>query len=210
MPQLRLALHRPSAPLQRPDQGPSLDMYLNNVGIRKIARFVGASPAGVLRWIRKEHAALTARLAEARPDPQPPGDVIEMDEIYTFVQKKQRAVIWTAFSRRQNRVIAYHIGDTGVTSAMAIYRRVKQAVGPIEAIFTDANSCYRLAFARMDIGEPHRQTKAQTHLIKASNSSIRDNLARFNRRSKRFSKTLKMLDVTLTLFFNRHLITSPM
>lgn len=65
----------------------AVDMYLNNVGIRKIARFVGASPAGVLRWIRKEHAAVTARLADASPDPQAPGDVIEMDEIYTIVQK---------------------------------------------------------------------------------------------------------------------------
>jgi len=66
----------------------AVDMYLNNVGIRKIARFVGASPAGVLRWIRKEHAHLQARTAQAE---QPHGpavpDIIEMDEIYTFVQK---------------------------------------------------------------------------------------------------------------------------
>lgn len=93
---------------------------------------------------------------------------------------------------------------------MAIYHLTKQAVGPIDAIFTDANSCYHLAFARMGITEPHTQTKAQTHLIEASNSSIRDNLARFNRRSKRFSKTHQMLQITLDLFFNRHLIESPM
>jgi transposase-like protein len=66
----------------------ALDMYLNNVGIRKIARFTGASPAGVLRWIRKQHAGVQARLAEAGHRPQSPApDVIEMDEIYTFVQK---------------------------------------------------------------------------------------------------------------------------
>ena len=65
----------------------AIDMYLNNVGIRKIARFVGASPAGVLRWIRKEHAAVQARLAEVRPAEDMPPDIIEMDEIYTFVQK---------------------------------------------------------------------------------------------------------------------------
>jgi IS1 family transposase len=34
-------------------------------------------------------------------------------------------------------------------------------------------------------------------------------LARFNRKSKRASKSLEMLDITLTLFFNRHLIASP-
>ena len=72
----------------------------------------------------------------------------------------------------------------------------------IAAIFTDANSCYRLAFERHGIIEPHRETKAETHLIEAVNSSIRDNLARFNRRSKRFSKSIDMLRITLDLFFN--------
>ena len=67
----------------------AVDMYLNNVGIRKIARFVGASPAGVLRWIRKAHADMRRRSAEAVPSQTGAGpDVIEMDEIYTFVQKK--------------------------------------------------------------------------------------------------------------------------
>jgi IS1 family transposase len=105
--------------------------------------------------------------------------------------------------------VAYHIGDNGVASAMAIYRLAKQAVGEIGAIFTDANSCYALAFKRNGVGEPHIQTKAETHLIESSNSSIRDMLARFNRRSKRTSKTLQMLNITLTMFFNRTLIQSP-
>jgi transposase-like protein len=70
----------------------AVDMYLNNVGIRKIARFTGASPAGVLRWIRKAHAAGEARRA-ALPagGPEAVPDIIEMDEIYTFVQKKPAA-----------------------------------------------------------------------------------------------------------------------
>ena len=77
----------------------------------------------------------------------------------------------------------------------------KQAVGNIDAIYTDANSCYRIAFQRHGVTEPHTQTKAQTHLIESSNASIRDNLARFNRRTKRASKTQRMLEITLDLFF---------
>jgi transposase-like protein len=65
----------------------AVEMYLNNVGLRKIARFVGASPAGVLRWIRKEHEALQARLAQAAPVGHSEPDIVEMDEIYTFIQK---------------------------------------------------------------------------------------------------------------------------
>ena len=50
-------------------------------------------------------------------------------------------------------------------------------------------------------------TKAETHLIESSNSSIRDNLARFNRKSKRHSKVMGMLKITLDLFFNRDILT---
>ena len=66
----------------------ALDMYLNNVGIRKAARFVGASPAAVLKWIRGAGERLAEQLrktADTVADDLP--DVIEMDEIYTFVKK---------------------------------------------------------------------------------------------------------------------------
>ena len=106
-------------------------------------------------------------------------------------------------------MIAYHIGDRGVQSAITIYTLAQKAIGQIQAIFTDANSCYGLAFERHGVPEPHTQTKAQTHLIESSNSSIRDMLARFNRRTKRASKTQTMLEITLDIFFHRKRIASP-
>lgn len=69
----------------------AVDMYLNNVGIRKVARFVGASPAGVLRWIRKAHAHMQGRRAQTVSAAGSVPDIIEMDEIYTFVQKNGSA-----------------------------------------------------------------------------------------------------------------------
>lgn len=117
-------------------------------------------------------------------------------------------MIWTAYSRRHRQVVAYHIGDKGVASAIAIYRLAKAAVGQIGAIFTDANSCYHLAFERLGVSEPHTQTKAQTHLIESSNASFRDMLARFNRKTKRASKSLQMLEITLDIFLARKRLES--
>ena len=57
------------------------------VGIRAIGRVLGASPAGVLKWIRKEHVALQRQMALAAPTDTGTADIIEMDEIYTYVQK---------------------------------------------------------------------------------------------------------------------------
>ena len=93
----------------------------------------------------------------------------------------------------------------GIKAAMALYRKVKRLRPNIAHIYTDANSCYEVAFARMKISEPHTMSKAETHLIESSNSSIRDNLTRFNRRSKRYSKTIDMLHITLDLFFHKPL-----
>ncbi|MEO5808221.1 hypothetical protein [Devosia sp.] len=66
----------------------AIQMYLNGMGIRAIGRVLQASPAGVLKWIRKEHAALELRLVQqAKPAGVAAPDTIEMDEIYTYVQK---------------------------------------------------------------------------------------------------------------------------
>jgi transposase-like protein len=66
----------------------ALDMYLNNVGIRKIARFVGASSTAVIKWIRSAREQLSEQLRQAGEQLacELP-DVIEMDEIYSFVKK---------------------------------------------------------------------------------------------------------------------------
>ncbi len=82
--------------------------------------------------------------------------------------------------------------------------------GRILHIYSDANSCYDIAFKRIKIQEPHLMTKRETHLIESSNSAIRDNLARFNRKTKRYSKSLEMLKITLDLFFYKDFILNAM
>jgi len=116
-------------------------------------------------------------------------------------------LVWTAYSRNRRRVAAFTLG-VGLAAVRDIYEKIKSTTPKIRHIFTDANSCYDVAFKQMGITEPHTMTKAQTHLIESSNSSIRDNLARFNRKTKRYSKSLDMLIITLDLFFNRNLVLS--
>ena len=82
--------------------------------------------------------------------------------------------------------------------------------GNILQIYSDANSCYDVAFKRFGVIEPHFMTKSQTHLIESSNSSIRDNLARFNRKTKRYSKSLEMLKISLDLLFYKDYILNAM
>ena len=66
-----------------------LVMYLNNVGVRRAALFIGCSPSLIIKWIREFAGNLRKQLetAESQIDSDGVPDVIEMDEIYTRVKK---------------------------------------------------------------------------------------------------------------------------
>jgi len=65
----------------------ALLMYLNNVGIRKTALFTGASRTTILNWIKQKHTILQDLIQNFQPDTSENADIIELDEIYTYVQK---------------------------------------------------------------------------------------------------------------------------
>ena len=63
-------------------------MSLNGVGIRKIALLLGTNHVNVLNWLKKAHETMQKSLETSRSDYSEDVDIIEMDEIYTFIQKK--------------------------------------------------------------------------------------------------------------------------
>jgi insertion element IS1 protein InsB len=65
----------------------------------------------------------------------------------------------------------------------------------------DVYAKYRLAFR-------HVVTKAETSLVESKNSLIRHYLARFNRKTKRYSKAIDMIENSLILLFNKDLLSS--
>ena len=73
-------------PIEKKKQ--ALEMYLNSVGIRKIARFLKVSPSTILYWIKKTKILKPQEKQYKRKFRE--NDCIEMDEIYTFVQKKTK------------------------------------------------------------------------------------------------------------------------
>ncbi|HJK86558.1 MAG TPA: hypothetical protein QKA08_02155 [Candidatus Megaira endosymbiont of Nemacystus decipiens] len=63
-------------------------------------------------------------------------------------------------------------------------------------------------YSKYNISKQHTTTKAETSLVESFNSLIRHYLARFNRKTKRYSKSFDMIYASLTLFFNKHLIST--
>jgi len=65
-------------------------MYLNNVGIRKVALFLGTSPTTICKWIKKANKILINKLKERKKSNNKEPDIIEMDEIYTYIKKNKK------------------------------------------------------------------------------------------------------------------------
>ena len=61
-------------------------------------------------------------------------------------------------------------------------------------------------YASYRLAEKHLTTKAETSLVESKNSLIRHYLARFNRRTKRFSKAFDMIFWSLLILFDKDLL----
>ena len=97
--------------------------------------------------------------------------------------------------------IAFKIGDGDKSNFIGLAFEIEGKCGKIKYLCTDENpsyGCYKLA-------EFHIKSKSETCLVESFNSSLRDMLARLNRRTKRFSKCQEMLRLTLVMFFNREI-----
>ena len=62
-------------------------MSLNGVGIRKTALLLGTNHVNIINWLKKAHEVIIKPLETANADYSEEVDIIELDEIYTYVQK---------------------------------------------------------------------------------------------------------------------------
>lgn len=122
--------------------------------------------------------------------PSKKGDVLELDELWSFVQKKAQAVwLWIALCRRTRQVVAYTIGDRGEQGAKRLrehlpgdYRR--------RASRSDFWLAYEAAFPR----RTHRfcgKEEGETNHAERFFGTIRARLGRLVRRTYSFSKNVE-------------------
>ena len=68
----------------------AVELYLNNTGIRKTAMFLKTSPTTIERWIKNAHKILIQKLKEYDPLKTEQSDIIELDEIYTYINTRKK------------------------------------------------------------------------------------------------------------------------
>ena len=118
-----------------------------------------------------------------------------------LLSKKQRKLwIWLAYSRTRRKITAIELGSRGRKTLVRLWAKIAK-LNP-KVVYTDKWKIYR----KIIPNEILTQSKRFTHNIESQNSSLRDRLRRFTRKSKAYSKCKLMAELSVYIHFFGFLI----
>lgn len=174
-----------------------LKAYQERASMRGIRRIFGVVPQTLLRWIKaalEKLPSLIQTLNPARCD-----DVLELDELWSFVLKKSnKRWIWIALCRRTRQVVAYYVGDRSEESCRQLWQRI-----PVAYQGCTSYSDFWAAYQQVWPEETHQavgKETGQTAHVERWNNTLRQRLARFVRKTLSFSKSDVVHDLVLRFF----------
>jgi len=134
--------------------------------------------------------------------PAQPEDVLELDELWSFVQCKASACwVWVALCRRTRQVVSWFAGDRSADSCRQLWAGIPEAYRAAHT-YSDFWQAYQGVF-----GENHQSVgkeTGQTAHIERWNNTLRQRLARFVRKSLAFSKNNEFHHIALQLFIHEY------
>ena len=135
--------------------------------------------------------------------PAAAGDVLELDELWSFAGSKLNPRwVWVALCRQTRQVVAYFVGDRSAESARALRGRI-----PAEYRCRATRSDLWLAYDENFPRRTHRSTgkgAGETCHVERFNNTLRQRLARFVRKTLSFSKCDHMHELALRLFIHEY------
>ena len=129
-------------------------------------------------------------------------DIIEYDELWSFVvSKAQRIWIWIALCRRTKQVVAYYLGDRTKESFGIFYNKVP--LGYANCLSTsDGFEVYKvLKIYGHSMG---KKKQGRTSQVEAFNTVLRQRLARLVRKTCAFSKSVEMHEIVIRWFIQQY------
>ena len=131
--------------------------------------------------------------------PARPDDVLEMDELWSFVyRRKDKRWVWLALCRRTRQIVAFAVGDRSQETCKRLWQRVPPAYRRL-LCFTDFWDAYGKVIPETQ-HEATDKGDGQTCHVERWNNTLRQRLARFVRQTLSFSKSDRMHKVCLLLF----------
>lgn len=167
------------------------------VSLRGIERIFGVCRQTVARWIRQTVWQLPV-VVDTLLDYEV-GDVLEADELWSFVlNKAQKRWLWLALCRRTRQIIAFYIGKRDANAAGQLWQRIPYPY-TLCPIYTDHYEAYPSALPERQHWAKDKQSGATAH-IERWNNTLRQRLARFGRKTLSFSKSDRMHHIMVEWF----------
>jgi insertion element IS1 protein InsB len=165
-----------------------LKMYCNGMGFRQIERCTDVCHNTVINWVKKSAKALSK---------QPPIETIpevgELDELQTFVGKKNLIWLWTAVNHFKEGILGWVLGDRSSKTFARLWERIKGW----QCYFwvTDGYEVYQKFINSED------QIISKTYMtrVEGENTSLRHYLARLGRKTLCYSKSAEMVEYSVRL-----------
>ena len=137
--------------------------------------------------------------------PAKKSDVLELDELWSFVYSKAfKRWVWIALCRRTRQIVAYFIGDRSEKSCRKFWSLVPPKYRKCQS-FSD----FWEAYAAVIDNEKHQMVgkeSGETNHVERWNNTLRQRISRFVRKTLSFSKSDEMHRLYLHLFiFNYNL-----
>jgi insertion element IS1 protein InsB len=93
------------------------------ISLRGLARVFGVGRKTIKQWFKAALQALPRFAASI--DPARDDDVLELDELWSFVGSKKRQVwLWVALCRRSSQIVAYTLGDRSTQTCQQLYNNL--------------------------------------------------------------------------------------
>jgi len=170
---------------------------LERLSWRGLERMMKVSRRTISRWLVKWMDAVPP--LETSLLPAELGDVLELDELWSFVGSKQQPRwLWLALCRRTRQVVAYWIGDRSEIGALQLWRRI-----PREYVRCASFSDRWQPYAHIFDPQRHRMVgkeEGETNHVERWFNTLRQRLARFTRKTLAFSKRDDVHEGMLRLF----------
>ena len=162
-----------------------LKAYRERMSLRGLQRVFGPWRSTVLRWLKQAVAALPNLLESLLPAQA--DDVLEMDELVSFVSEKWfKRWLWTAQCRRTRQIVAFAIGDRSETTARKLWQAIPQAYRDCP-VFTDEFNVYPLIVPSAQHHPVPKGSGLTNHQERWYNT-LRQWNGRYTRRTLSFSK----------------------
>lgn len=130
-------------------------------------------------------------------------DVLELDEMWSFVLRKaDKCWLWIAVCRRTRQVVAFVLGDRSEASCGMLWERIPAPYKTCRT-FSDFWSAYRKVFPKKTHSSVGKET-GQTCHVERWNNTCRQSNARYTRKTLSFSKTAYFHELVTRLFIVRY------